>query len=38
MSSWLLPDVPFASLDEYVAAGGGAALRDARTRGARWVV
>lgn len=34
----LLPTEPTTLLDEYVAAGGGRALRAARERGARWVV
>ena len=33
----LLPASPGVSLEEYVAAGGGQALRAARTRGAEWV-
>jgi NADH:ubiquinone oxidoreductase subunit F (NADH-binding) len=38
MSSWLLPDQPFGSLDDYLAAGGGRALPLARERGADWVI
>jgi NADH-quinone oxidoreductase subunit F len=34
----LLPQVPFVSLDEYVAAGGGRASSAARERGAAWVL
>ncbi len=34
----LLPIRPFASLDEYLAGGGGRALPEARERGARWVL
>jgi NADH-quinone oxidoreductase subunit F len=34
----LLPSRPTASLDEYVAAGGGRALQAARERGALWVL
>jgi NADH-quinone oxidoreductase subunit F len=36
--SLLLPSRPFASLDEYLAAGGGRALAAARERGADWVL
>src|SRR5262249_29290161 len=38
MSSWLLPQYPFGSLDEYRAAGGGRALPIARERGNAYVL
>ncbi|HYL53857.1 MAG TPA: SLBB domain-containing protein, partial [Acidimicrobiia bacterium] len=38
MTSWLLPEDPFNSLDAYVAAGGGQALGLARERGAEWTL
>jgi NADH:ubiquinone oxidoreductase subunit F (NADH-binding) len=38
VTSWLLPEVPFSSLDAYVAAGGGQALGLARERGAEWTL
>ena len=38
MSTWLLPDRPFGTLDEYLAAGGGRALPLARERGSEWVL
>jgi NADH-quinone oxidoreductase subunit F len=38
MSSWLLPDRPYAALDDYLDAGGGRALPLARARGPEWVV
>src|SRR6476620_205450 len=34
----LLPSAPFASIDDYVGAGGGRALTVARERGAAWVL
>jgi NADH:ubiquinone oxidoreductase subunit F (NADH-binding) len=34
----LLPATPFASLDEYVAFGGGSAIAAARERGGDWVL
>ncbi len=37
-SGLLLPERPFDSLADYVAAGGGLALANARTRGADWVL
>jgi NADH-quinone oxidoreductase subunit F len=37
-SNLLLPTHPIASLDEYVAAGGGQALAAARARGGEWVL
>ena len=38
VTTWLLPDDPFRSLEEYVAAGGGQALALARERGAEWTL
>jgi NADH-quinone oxidoreductase subunit F len=38
VTNLLLPERPFASLDEYRAAGGGRALAVARERGSEWVV
>ncbi len=38
MTSWLLPDQPFNSLEAYVAAGGGQALALARERGPEWTL
>jgi NADH-quinone oxidoreductase subunit F len=38
VTSWLLPDSPFDSLEAYVAAGGGQALALARERGAEWTL
>ena len=37
-SGLVIPDRPFASLDDYRAAGGGSALPLARSRGAGWVI
>jgi NADH-quinone oxidoreductase subunit F len=38
VTSWLLPDDPFDSLEAYVAAGGGQALALARERGPEWTL
>jgi NADH-quinone oxidoreductase subunit F len=38
MTSLLLPEPPFASLAEYLDAGGGRALPAARAQGAEWVL
>jgi len=38
VTSWLLPEDPFNSLEAYVAAGGGQALGLALERGAEWTL
>jgi NADH-quinone oxidoreductase subunit F len=38
VTSWLLPDDPFDSLEAYVADGGGQALALARERGPEWTL
>jgi NADH:ubiquinone oxidoreductase subunit F (NADH-binding) len=37
-SHHVLPDRPYESLDDYLAAGGGRALAEARSNGADWVL
>ena len=37
-TAYLLPDQPYSSLDDYLAADGGRALPIARERGANWVL